>query len=129
MTSYRWPDPNHRRHEIAAPLWRARYWVPARVRTRYPRLLRAMQWVACLSESEAVHALQARLVHGPGAMCHGDAVSHYLQGEPVDVLIHRAWVMRHYAREYAKPTTEGCDDEYPELCDDCWAEKEDGPDA
>lgn len=53
----------------------------AEIRTRYPRLLRAMRWVACLSDSEAVNCIAT---YTAGHDYAGEAVHHY--GGPRAVL-------------------------------------------
>lgn len=72
---------------------------------RYPRLVRAMCWVACLSRSEASCALRdwrARELYG-GEAWGGEAVTHY--GGTCKVLesaIRCRHVVRRMLTEYAK---------------------------
>lgn len=44
------------------------------VAQRYPRLLRAMRWAACLSEMEAISCIA---MHSAGHAYAGEAVNHY----------------------------------------------------
>lgn len=63
---------------------------------RYPFLLRAMKWVACLSQGEATACLRD---YREGRPFSGEAVNEYGGTEAV---IEAAWRKRHYVATYYK---------------------------
>jgi hypothetical protein len=66
------------------------------VPARFPRLIRACMWVACLSETEAASAIWCHL-HGLSYA--GEAVNHF---GGVEKLLRRAWETRHASRAAAR---------------------------
>ena len=65
------------------------------IRARYPHLIRALQYTAILSQSEATVTLHA---YRAGTYGYPEAVAHWLGGRPVTTLLATAWRLRHYVR-------------------------------
>lgn len=66
--------------------------------TKYPRFIRALQWVAILSQYEAAGAIRAHIEYNDmsGAAC--EAVAHWCEWKSVVPLLERAFACRHCVR-------------------------------
>jgi len=67
------------------------------IRRRYPRLIRALQWTAILSESEAIADIMHAKRHGTDKPPLTEAGAHFTGGGPFSYLLGIAWNCRHVA--------------------------------
>ncbi len=65
------------------------------IEARFPHLIRALRWAACLTTGESVTCLQARMERREWA---SEAINHY---GGVSAALAGAWRCRHAAREFA----------------------------